>query len=249
MVSKQVIQQFKFKVLDLAHTWDAMAEQRAPSRLQTAEAKLYGKIPKVKMRHGFNFSDLDAVIAVLGRLNITNLELSEELPFATEHSLATASLGHLTQIELLVHLGWQKSAWQRFSNELLRNPAPTLQDLKLSFKHNPATIWRKKVETSLATIVKYIEFPKLQSLELRALGLLDELPYVPQMIDFMAFLSRCKSLQRLRTSGIFPTPHYVLVSTSRDDYPSMDEILLGFEGEVRTLETPDENTRVWEIKV
>lgn len=251
MVSEQVIGNRALTVLKKAHTWDAMAEHRPRSRLQKFEAKLYGTpaFPKVKANYGFNFSDLDAVVTVLGHLNIKSLKLSEELPFANERSLATTSLSHLTHIELLVHLGWQKSAFQRFSNELLRNAAPTLRSLKLSFKHNLAAIWRKRPETSLATIIKDIDFPKLQSLELCAIGIPDELPYVPQMIDFMAFLSRCKSLELMRTSRVFPTFQYILISAGQDAFLSMDEILLGFEGEVRSLEEPDENTRLWKIGV
>jgi len=251
MVPEQFIVNWAFTVLEKAPTWDAMAEHRARSRVQKFEARLYGTpaFPKLKAKHVFNFSDLDAVITVLGHLNIKSLRLSEELPFADERSLATASLAHLTHIELLVHLGWQKSASQRFSNELLRNAAPTLKSLKLSFEHNPASIWRKRPETSLATIIKDIDFPKLRSLELCALGLPEELSYVPQMIDFMAFLSRCKNLQLLRTSRVFPTFQYLLISAGQDAFLSMDEILLGFEGEVRSLERPDEYTRVWEIGV
>jgi hypothetical protein len=253
MVSEQVIVNWAFTVLEKAHAWDAIAagEHRVRSRLHKVEAKLYGMpaFPIVKAKHGFNFSDLDAVVTALGHLNIESLKLSEELPFANERSLTTASLGHLTHIELLVHLGWQKSAFQRFSNELLRNAAPTLQSLKLSFQHNPAAIWRKRPETSLATIIKDIEFPKLRFIELCALGLPEELPYVPQMIDFMAFLSRCKNLQLLRTSRVFPTFQYMLISAGQDAFLSMDETLLGFEGEVRSMDKPNENTRVWEIGV
>jgi hypothetical protein len=224
-----------------------MAEQRVMSRLEKIEAKLYPAMPKAKAKRGFNFSDLDAVVTTLRRLDITSLNLSEELPYADERTLATMSLDHLTHIELLVHLGWQKSGWQRFSNELLRKAAPNLQTLKLSFKHNPAAVRRKRPETSLDTIVKDIDFPKLQSLELCALGLPEELPYAPQMIDFIAFLSRCKRPEFLRTSRVFPAPQYVLTSVGQDAFLSMDEILLGFEGEVRALEEPDGRTRAWEI--
>jgi hypothetical protein len=247
MLSKQAIDQLAFQTTEVARLWDAMAEQRVLSRLQKIEAKLYPAMPKAKAGRGFNFSDLDAVVTTLGRLNITSLKLSEELPYATEHSLATTSLDHLSHSELLVHLGWQASAWQRFSNELMRKAAPTLQTLKLSFMHNPAAVRRKKPETSLDTIIKDIDFPKLRSLELCALGLPEELPYAPQMIDFMAFLSRCKNLKFLRASRVFPTPQYILMSVGQDVFLSMDEILLGFEGEVRALEEPDEQTRAWEI--
>lgn len=249
MVSEQVIKDWAFTVIGTARTWDAMSESRALSSFQKAEARLYG-MPKVKpMRPGFNFSDLDAVVAALGRITITTLKLSEELPFANERSLATASLNHLTRIELLVHLGWQKSAYQRFANELLRNAAPTLKTLNLTFKHNPATAWRRKAETSLATIVRDIDFPKLRSLELRALGFPEKLPYVPQIVDFMAFLSRCESLKFFRTSRVFPTLQHILILIDPDDFPSMDCILSEFEGEVRALEGKDERTRAWEMNV
>jgi hypothetical protein len=69
------------------------------------------------------------------------------------------------------------------------------------------------------------------------------------MIDFMAFLSRCKSLKFLRTSCVFPTPEYILMSVGQDSLLSMDEIMLGFEGEARALEEPDERTRAWEINL
>jgi hypothetical protein len=249
MVSEQVIKNWIFTVIETARTWDAMAERRSLTKFEKAEAKLYG-MPKVKpMRPGFNFSDLDAVVAALGRLSITTLKLSEELPFANERSLATASLGHLTHIELLVHLGWQKSPYQRFANELLRNAAPTLQTLNLTFKHNAATAWRRKAETSLATIVGDIDFPKLRSLELRALDLPEKLPYVPQIVDFVAFLSRCESLKFFRTSRVFPTLQHILILIDPDDYPSMDRILSEFKGEVRALEEKDERTRAWEVNV
>lgn len=249
MVSEQVLDNWAFTVIETARTWDAMAERRFLTRLEAAEAKLYG-MPKVKpMRECFNFSDLDAVVAALGCITITTLKLSEELPFGNEKSLATKSLGHLTHIELLVHLGWQKSAWQRFCHELLRNAAPTLQTLKLTFKHNPATVWRRKAETSLATIVRDIDFPSLRSLELRALELPDQLPYVTQIVDFMAFLSRCESLTFFRTSRVFPTLQYILILINPDDYPSMDRILLEFKGGARALEEAEEMTRAWEINV
>ncbi|GAB7323650.1 hypothetical protein MBLNU13_g07130t1 [Cladosporium sp. NU13] len=249
MVSEKTIYNWAFTVIKTARTWDAMAESRALSSFQKAEAKLYG-MPKVKpMRNGFNFSDLDAVVAALGRITITTLKLTEELPYADERSLATASLNYLTHVELLVHLGWQKSAWQRFCHELLRHAAPTLQTLNLTFKHNPATAWRRKAETSLATIVRDIDFPKLRSLELRALELPEQLPYVPQIVDFMAFLSRCTALKFFRTSRVFPTLQHILILIDPDDYPSMDRILAGFEGEVRALEESEKKTRAWEMNV
>jgi hypothetical protein len=249
MVSEQAIDQLALRTIQLARSWDTMAEQRALSRLQKIEAKLYPAMPKAKAKRGFNFSDLDAVVTTLGRLDITSLRLSEELPYADERSLANTSLDHLTHIELLVHLGWQKSGWQRFSNELLRKAAPTLQTLKLSFKHNPAAVRRKRPETSLDTIVKDVDFPKLRSLELCALGLPGELLHAPQMIDFMAFLSHCESLKFLRISRVFPTPEYMLMSIGQDTFLSIDEIMLGFEGEARALEEQDEQTRAWEISV
>jgi hypothetical protein len=249
MVAEQVIKNWAFTVIETARTWDAMAQSRALSSFQKAEAKLYG-MPKVKsMKNGFNFSDLDAIVASLGRITITTLKLSEELPFANERSLATATINRLTHIELLIHLGWQKSAYQRFANELLRNAAPTLQTLNLTFKHNPATAWRRKAETSLATIVRDIDFPKLRSLELSALDLPENLPYVPQIVDFMAFLARCESLKFIRTSRVFPTLQHILILIDPDDYPSMDCILSEFKGEARALEEAEEMTKAWEMNV
>ena len=253
MVFVQAIEQWAYTVQESACTWDSIMERRAPSKIQKAEAKLYGPIgkvhPKAKAKQGFNFSDLDAVVAVLTALDITTLKLGNELPFANQHSLATASLGKLTHIELLVHLGWQASTWQRFCNELLRKAAPILEHLKLSFQHNPAALRRKRAETSLATIVRDIDFPKLQSLEFRALELPEELPYVPQIIDFIPFLSRCKNLELLRTSRVYPSFQYTLIQIGPDDYPSMDDILLDFEGEARVVEELDESIRAWEISV
>ena len=81
------------------------------------------------------------------------------------------------------------------------------------------------------------------------MGLPGELLHAPQMIDFMAFLSRCKRLEFLRASRVFPTPEYILMPVGQDAFLSMDEIMLGFEGEVRVLEEPDEKTRAWEINV
>jgi len=245
MTSKQAIENWASTVLESSRKWDAMAERRRLTRLQKVEAKLYGE--SAYSKEGFNFSDLDAVVAVLSCLNITTLKLTEELPFGSERSLATASLGHLTHIESLVHLGWQASAWQKFCNELLRNAAPALQNLKLSFKHNPAAMWRRTYETSLATIVGDINFPRLRFLELRALEYPEKLPYVPQTIDFMAFLSRCKSLQLFRTCRVVPTSDYIRMSHLPDDYPTMGNIFEKFEGETRVIEELDVNTKAWEI--
>jgi hypothetical protein len=69
------------------------------------------------------------------------------------------------------------------------------------------------------------------------------------MIDFMAFLSHCESLKFLRISRVFPTPEYMLMSIGQDTFLSIDEIMLGFEGEARALEEQDEQTRAWEISV
>jgi hypothetical protein len=253
MVSEQAIKNWTFTVQEAARTWDAIMERRKSNRLEKLEDKLYGPIakgtPNIKARQGFSFSDLDAVIAVLTRLNITTLKLSDEPPSANQQSLSTTSLEHLTHIELLVHLGWHACPWQRFCNELLRKAAPTLQNLKLSFKHNPAAIRRKRAETSFATVVSDLAFPKLRSLELRALGLPEELPYVPQVIGLMGFLSRCENLEFLRMSRVFPTSQYILIAVDPDNCPSLDEVLLDFEGEARLVEESDEHTRAWEISV
>jgi hypothetical protein len=253
MVSKQAIKNWTFTCQDAARTWDSIMERRQPNRLQRAEEKLYGPVakraPKVNARQGFNFSDLDAVVAVLSRLNITSLKLRNELPFADQYSLTNTFPSHLTHIELLVHLGWQASPWQHFCNELLRKTAPTLQDLKLSFQHNQAAMRRKRAETSLATVLGELGLPKLRSLELRALGLPEDLPYVPQVIDFMPILSRYRSLEFLRTVRVLMTSQYLLIGVDPDFYPSMDEMLLDYEGETRLVEEVGEHTRAWEISV
>jgi hypothetical protein len=81
------------------------------------------------------------------------------------------------------------------------------------------------------------------------LGLPEELPYVPQVIGLMGFLSRCENLEFLRMSRVFPTSQYILIAVDPDNCPSLDEVLLDFEGEARLVEESDEHTRAWEISV
>jgi hypothetical protein len=81
------------------------------------------------------------------------------------------------------------------------------------------------------------------------LGLPEELPYVTQILDFMALLSRCESLKFFRTSRVFPTFQHIIILIDPDDYPSMDRIRWEFKGEARALEETDEKTRAWEISV
>lgn len=237
MVAPRVVRDWVFDVKEHTPTI---------SREQKAIGKLYGNHssfaqPRSKVR--YSFADLDAVISSMNRRDFTTLRLTEELPFADAKTLSNITVGNLTHIELHIHLGWYRSAWQQFCHELLRLAAPTLQHLKLAFRHNPAAVRRKRPEVSLAVVVQDVDFLKLQKLELCAVQLPAELPYAPQIIDFTRFLSQhCKKLELLRVERVLPTLEYVVTG---EDFVSMDDILLDLDRETKALDEHDEGTRAW----
>lgn len=240
MVSEHTIYHWAFTIKDRANI----------TKERRAENKLYGPVakPTSKPTMAYNFSDIDVIVAAMNRLKFTTLKLRDEIPFADASALVNTSFGNLTRVELHMHLGWNTGPCQRFCHEILRSAAASLQDLRLTFQHNPAAIRRLRPEISFATVVKDLDFPKLQYLELLALDLPENLPYIPQIIDFKYFLSTsCKRLEHFRTIRVFPTFLHLLIMPGHTK--SMDEILKGFDGEAKMLEEEDENTRAWEISV
>lgn len=232
----------------VVHDWVSTAKGYVSniSREQKVIGTLYGHYSSVAQPRSmvkYSFADLDAVVSLLNCRDFTTLRLTEELPFADAKTLTNMNVGNLTHIELHIHLGWYRSAWQQFCHELLRLAAPTLQHLKLAFRHNPAAVRRKRPEVSLAVVVQDLDFPKLQKLELCAVQLPAELPYAPQILDFTRFLSQhCKKLELLRVERVLPTREYVVTG---EDFLPMDDILLDLDRETKPLDEHDEGTRAW----
>jgi hypothetical protein len=231
------------------HDWALTAKDRTLSKEKRAEAKLYGPTtPSKTPTLAYNFADVDAITAALTRLKFSSLTLCDELPFADIKTAIPISthLGNLTHVELHMHLGWQASDWQNFCHQILQHAAPNLQELKLTFRHNPAALRRKRPETSLDTVVAGLDFPVLKLLELRAVGLPDIVPCVAQIIDFEAFLSmHCGKLEILRVARIFPTMHHLPTLPGQD--VMTDDLLFAFGREVHVLEEEDESIKAWRI--
>lgn len=239
---------FNMIAAHIVRDWVSTVKDDKPIKEAKATKNLYGNMrgtpqPKSKLR--FNFADLDAIVSMMSRGNFTTLQLCEELPFANAYTLNYVDIGKLTHVELHIHMGWSQSSWQHFCHELLRHAAPTLQQLKLAFRHNPAAVRRKRPETSLKTVVDELDFPELRHLELCALELPNEVPYAPQILNFTGFLEQhCPKLEFLRAARVLPTQEYVAAG---EDFVSMDEILLDLEKETKVLHEHDENTRAWAI--
>jgi hypothetical protein len=221
----------------------------------------------------FLFADDDALIAVLNSgINLTRLILPYELfgdpmPYRfsmhgtqrfLRHTLSVHRPQILTHLDLTVTACWEYCEWHAHSAELIYSAAATLLELRIGIRRslrqtrNTAGSLRELLGNpgDIVTGMEYIDFPRLQRLELHSPPEWGPCPKQPvsvmvQRFDLDDFLEyHCKELRTLHLTDIDPTE---TLNSPVNGIDSMKNFRLPECVAAREIEGLGENTRAWEI--